>query len=214
LWYLSPPVIAIIFVWQAAIASRMWHFISYPAIVVLAIIVTMKFMRMKKFHKRNTVIILTAILLGTTFTSTFITGTYCMAAFHDATPERLQVIDWIRTSTPANARFCTEEEYFSTHLGWYIIGLTGKMAYESLLSFAEPFEVGVDIARNINLANNITTLQAGSAYWIQAVKALNVTYVILLGSEAHPNYTVISNDTVFSNAMYVVYNVTEYTSMP
>jgi hypothetical protein len=189
----------------------MWHFIADPAIVVLAMIVTMKFMRMKKFHRRRTVIILTAFLLGATFTSTFITGTFCMAAFHDATPERLQVIDWIGTSTPANATFCTEEEYFSTHLGWYIIGLTGKMAYESLLDFAEPFEVGVDIARNINLANNITTLQAGSTYWIQAVKALNVTYVILLASEAHPNYASISNDTVFTNSMYKVYNITQYT---
>jgi hypothetical protein len=81
-------------------------------------------------------------------------------------------------------------------------------------AFAAPFELGEDIALDIELATNITALQAGSAYWIQALNALNVTYVVLLTGNPHPNYASISNDTVFTNIDYIVYNVTAYTLAP
>jgi hypothetical protein len=81
-------------------------------------------------------------------------------------------------------------------------------------NFVAAFELGIDVANNLQLANNITALQAGSAYWIQALRALNVTYVVLLTDNPHPNYASISNDTVFANTAYVVYNVTTYTLTP
>jgi hypothetical protein len=88
------------------------------------------------------------------------------------------------------------------------------MAYESVGAFAGPFELGMDVARDIELAMNITSLQAGSTYWIQALKSLNVTYVVLLAGNPHTNYASISNDIVFTNSAYIVYNVTTYTLAP
>jgi hypothetical protein len=191
----------------------MYHFISYPAIIVLAMIIPMWLTRMKKTRKRRTAAIAATVVLTTVLVFSFSVGAILATEFQNATPQRLQVANWIKANTSLDARFCTEEEYLANHLGWFIMGTTGRVAYESILNFRESYEVGIDVARNLGLANNITTLQAGSPYWIQALKALNVTYVILLASNSHPNYTSISNETVFTNAMYVMYNVTKYTLM-
>lgn len=214
LWYLSPPLIAVLFIWQAAISNRMWHFASYPAIIVLAMIVPMWLTRIKKSGKRRTATIAATAFLIAAFTFSFSVSATLTTEFQNATPQRLQVANWIEANTSLNARFCTEEEYLANHLGWFIMGTTGRLAYESISNFREPYEVGIDVTRNLALANNITTLQAGSTYWIQALKALNVTYVILLAANSHPNYASISNGTVFTNAVYVIYNVTKYTLMP
>jgi hypothetical protein len=211
LWYLSPLLITLLFIWQAAIMNRMWTFAAYPAIVVLAMIIPMQLKAMKKTRdKRTATIVAAAILIGGVCFSFAVSATL-VYDFPNATPQRIQLANWIMANTSPDAKFCTEEEYFATHLGWFISGTTGRMAYESVGAFAAPFELGMDVARNIELATNITALQAGSPYWIQALKALNVTYVVLLAGNPHPNYTSVSNDTVFTNTAYVVYNVTAYT---
>jgi hypothetical protein len=214
LWYLSPPIITVLFIWQASISNRMWDFAAYPAIVVLAMIIPMKLKAMKKTREKRTVTIAAAAILITSFCFSYVVGATLISDFQNATPQKIQLSNWIMTNTSPDARFCTEEEYLTTHLGWFISGTTGRIAYESMQNFVAAFELGIDVANNLQLANNITALQAGSAYWIQALRALNVTYVVLLTDNPHPNYASISNDTVFANTAYVVYNVTTYTLTP
>lgn len=212
LWYLTSPIMALVFIWQAAVLSRMWHFIAFPAMVVLAMIVTTKFKLMAKARSRRRAAMLTAALLVTCVVTTYSASVVMFESFYRITSERMQLINWIQTNTTLTARFCTEEEFIPTQLGWYIMGLTGRLAYESLLNFSEPFEVGTDVAMNMRLANNITTLTANTTYWINAVRALQVSYVILLANKTHSNYAPISSEIVFSTSMHIVYNVTEYLS--
>ncbi|WXG44787.1 MAG: hypothetical protein WED04_12280 [Promethearchaeati archaeon SRVP18_Atabeyarchaeia-1] len=212
LWYLTAPVMALVFVWQAAVLSRMWHFISFPAVVVLAMIVTAKFRQIGKSRGRRTAAALTATLLIASVVTTFSASVIMFNTFYENTPERMQLVNWIETNTTQSARFCTEEEYIPTQLGWYVMGLTGRIAYESLPSFSEPFEVGTDIALHMRLANNITALTANTTDWISAVRSLQVSYVILLANKIHTNYAAISSRIVFATSLHAVYNVTEFLS--
>ena len=214
LWYLSPLLITLLFVWEVGVVNRMWTFAAYPAIVVLAMVIPMKLKAMNKIRTKRTVAIATAAILigGTCFS--FAVSASLVSLLPNATPQRIQLSNWIMANTPVDAKFCTEEGNFVTNLGWFITGTTGRMAYESLGAFAGPFELGMDVARDIELAMNITSLQAGSTYWIQALKSLNVTYVVLLAGNSHPNYASISNDTAYTNSAYIVYNVTTYTLAP
>jgi hypothetical protein len=211
IWYLTTPVMALIFVWQVAVLSRLWHLITFPAIVVLAIVFVTKFRLMSKAGRPGGVRMIAAGLLVICITSSYAGGVYYFSEFYSLTPDRLQLIRWIEGSTPLTASFCAEEEFLPTHLGWYIMGLTGRMSYESIIEFSGPFEVGTDVALRIRLANNITTLDANSTYWIKAVKDLAVTYVILLAAKNHTNYAPISDKMVFLNEEYKVYDVSQYT---
>lgn len=212
IWYLTTPMMALIFIWQVAVLSRLWYFVTFPAIVVLAIVFVTKFRLMRKIRKPVTVKAAAGALLITCVVGSYIGGYYCFNEFYSLTPDRVQLINWIETSTPMTATFCAEEEFLPTHLGWYIMGLTGRMSYESILYFAGPFEVGTDVALHLELAKNITTLEATSQYWLQAVKDLHVTFVILLSSKNHTNYASIHDEIVFTNTEYTVYNVSQYSS--
>jgi hypothetical protein len=210
LWYITSPIMALTFSWQAAVLARMWHFISFPAIVVVAMIVTAKFRLMSKARGRRTAAALTTTLLVACVVTTYSASIVMFDMFYRATPERMQLINWINANTSTSARFCTEEEFIPTQLGWYIMGLTGRVAFESLLNFSEPFQVGTDVALNMELANSITTLTANSTEWISAIKALRVSYVILLASKTHTSYAAISSNVVFTTSLHVVYNVTQF----
>jgi hypothetical protein len=210
LWYLTSPVMAIAFIWQAAVLSRMWHLISFPTIVVVAMIVVAKFRLMAKARSRRTAAALTATLLIACVVTTYSAGVVMFGSFYQLTPERMQLMNWIENSTPQNATFCTEEEFIPTMLGWYIMGLTGRRAYESLLNFSEAFQLGTEIAFDMKVANNITTLTAGSAEWVSSIRTLHVSYVILLVNKTHANYAPISSNVVFTTSLHVVYNVTTF----
>jgi len=212
LWYLASPLMALVFFWQAAVLARMWHFISFPTIVVVAMIFVAKFKLMARAGRRKTAAALTTTILVTSILTTYSASVVMFSMFYHVTPERMQLMNWIQTSTPQSAIFCTEEEFIPTQLGWYIMGMTGRRAYESLLNFTGPFEVGTDVALHMELANNITTLTAGSADWVSAVRALQVSYVILRTNETHANYALIASDIVFTTSMHVVYNVTTFLS--
>lgn len=210
LWYLTSPVMAIAFIWQAAVLSRMWHLISFPTIVVVSMIVVAKFRLMAKARSRRTAAALTATLLIACVVTTYSAGVVMFGSFYQLTPERMQLMNWIENSTPQNATFCTEEEFIPTMLGWYIMGLTGRRAYESLLNFSEAFQLGTEIAFDMKVANNITTLTAGSAEWVSSIRTLHVSYVILLVNKTHANYAPISSNVVFTTSLHVVYNVTTF----
>jgi hypothetical protein len=211
LWYLSPPLITVAFVWQASIAFRMWQFMPAPTVVVIAMVAVMKFRIMKKARRRRTVVVAAASLLIVCLALTYTGSALTFEGSFKATPERLELMNWIKTNTSPNAAFCTEEEYFPTHLGWYIMGLTDRVAYESLPSSQGAFQLGKDVARSIKLAYDIVTLPVGSQEWNESVKGLDVTYVVLLANALHPNYASISDKIVFSNVAYDVYNVTQFT---
>lgn len=210
-WYVVPILIALIFIWEASIFSRMWQFLSLPAIVVISSVLVRKFAMMEKTRGERPVKAIAAAILTVCVVTTAFSGAYQFNVFFYATPERLALANWISINTPANATFCTEEEFLPTHLGWYVSGLTGRIAYESLSNFSVTFEVGSQTANAIRLARNITSLPVGSASWTTAVKELDVTYVILLANRTHPNYATISDKIVYANAAYVVYNITTFT---
>jgi hypothetical protein len=210
-WYAAPILIALVFIWQASIVSRMWQFLSVPAIIVISSVLVKKLTMMKKVRGPNPVKAITATLLVACVITTAVGGAYEFNAVFYATPARLELTNWISSHTPMSATFCTEEESLPTHLGWYITGLTGRTAYESLSNYAGAFEVGTEATNDILSAINITSLLVGSEYWTKAVRELNVTYVVLLAGEPHPNYAAISNEIVFQSESYIVYNVTTFT---
>jgi hypothetical protein len=199
------------FIWQASIVGRMWELLSLPALVVFAATLVEGLTVMKKARGRKTAkVVAVAILTACTLT-TFTIGALQFGLSFYATPPRLELTNWISSATPSEARICTEEESPPTHLGWYIGGLTGRTAYESLSNFSAIFEVGSQATLEIELARNITSLPVGSGYWTEAVQSLNVSYVVLLANKTHPNFEGISSDIVFNNGYYVVYNITEFT---
>jgi len=212
LWYLVSPAMAVVFVWQAAVLSRIWHFISFPTIVVVAMIFVAKFKLMAGARRRKAAAVLATTILVACVVTTYSASAIMFNEFYRMTPERMQLMNWIQTCTPESAVFCTEEEFIPTQLGWYIMGITGRRAYQSLLNFSEIFEVGTDIALQMQLANDITTLTAGSTNWISSVKALHVSYIILLANKTHANYAPITSDIVFTTSMHVVYNVSTFLS--
>ncbi|WXG46250.1 MAG: hypothetical protein WED05_06230 [Candidatus Atabeyarchaeum deiterrae] len=211
LWYAAPLVITFVFLWQIAIYPRMWYFFTFPDIVILAAILTRKFVMMRKVRGPRSTKKIVAAFIAATVICTFIGGTVNFNGFFNATPERLALIQWTRTNTPPNAVFCTEEEHIPTHLGWYITALTGKSAHESLSAFSAVLEVGSASVFDLRNSRNITTLTARSQDWNSSVRALQVTYVILLVSVSHPNYAPIASEMVYSDGVYFIYNVTAYT---
>jgi hypothetical protein len=210
LWYLAAPVMALVFIWQADVLSRIWQLLCFPVVVVVAMIFVAKFKLMAKARSRRTAAVFTASILVICVVTTYPAGVLMFNSFYGMTPERVQLIGWIKNSTPQNAVFCTEEEFIPTMLGWYIMGLTGRMAYLSLSNFSAAFQLGTDVTLNMNLAHNITALTAGSTYWIDAIRALHVSYVILLVNETHSNYASISGSIVYTTSLHVVYNVTSF----
>lgn len=209
-WYLTAPLMALAFVWQVSVISRLWHFLTFPAVVVLSMVFVRKFALMGKAKRPRTAKLMATGLLVFCVCGAYVGGVYCFNEFYSLTPGRLQLINWIEASTPMSAAFCAEEEFLPTHLGWYIMGLTDRLSYESILNFSGPFEVGTDVRLHIALANNITVLEANTTYWIKAVKDLGVSFVILLTPKNHTNYDTISGKKVFVNAEYTVYNVTQF----
>jgi hypothetical protein len=210
LWYLAAPVMALVFIWQADVLSRIWQLLCFPAIVVVSMIFVAKFKLMAKARSRRTAAAFTITILVICVATTYPAGVFMYNSFYSMTPERTQLIGWIENSTPQNAAFCTEEEFIPTMLGWYIMALTGRMAYLSISNFSAAFELGTDVTYNMELAYNITTLTAGSTYWVNAIRTLHVSYVILLKNETHANYAPILGDIVYTTSMHVVYNVTSF----
>jgi hypothetical protein len=209
-WYLASPIMAVVFIWQADVLSRIWQILTFPTVVVVAMIFVAKFKLMAKARTKKTAAIVTATILAICAVSTYPAGVFMYDQFYNVTPERMQLMNWIQTSTPQNAVFCTEEEPLPTMLGWYVMAVTGRMAYLSLSNFSAVFQFGTDVAFHMSLAHNITTLTASSADWISALRILHVSYVILLKNETHANYAPISGDIVYITSSHVVYNVTTF----